>query len=370
MTNKHFPEQLALSDLQPWISTRPLDGQLAEKRRTEREALLHALADSRLATIEQKVCRMLRDYPETRDSDTALLIRYWRKFQADTLLDWSPLQLEALFELEKVESISRARRHIQNDLNLFQATPRILALRGDLQMEFNQYLATRREGDPEIRFYLDETGNEPQDRFTGVAGICVLDWRQFEMQHIALTRWREKQGWPETLHFNKLTEDPAPYLALLSQLQRRRAGILFSGYALPARRNKQEMVFSLISQLLTDSIRHAEQLGCLNTCRAVTVIKEREDGFDNLFLQELKTSLNTHFAREFPGKAYLKEIIPLPKGREVLLECADIIASGMRRRALNGGRHSKDRVADAVMNVTGFEDHRDKGALFKYFAPR
>lgn len=365
LTDKRIPEQLVLTALEPWVSTRPLE----QKREAERAALLQALADSKYATIEQRVCTILRDFPETRDSDTALLIRYWKQFQPEVLLEWDPLQLEALFELEKVESITRARRRVQNDLELFQATPRTLALRGEAQMDFLQYLAAQREDDPEIRFFLDETGNDPQERYTGIGGFCVLDWRQFEMQHAALVKWRERQGWPETLHFNKLTTDMAPFLALLAELKKRRAGLLFVGYALQARRNKQEMFFHLIAQLLVESLRRAAELGCLNVCRAVTIVKEREDGFDNLYLQELETSLHKLLAREFPGRAYLKAVTPLPKGREVLLECADIIASGMRRREVFGGTHSKDKVAEAVMNVTGFEDGRDQGALFKYFAP-
>jgi hypothetical protein len=369
VTDKRIPEQLVLTALQPWVSTKPPDVLLKEKRQVERAALLQALADSRIATIEQRVCTILRDFPETRDSDTALLIRYWRRVQPDILLEWKPLELEALFELEKIESISRARRHIQNDLGLFQATPRTLALRGELQMEFHQYLSAHREGDPEIRFFLDETGNDPQDRYTGIGGICVLDWRQFEMQHAALVKWREKQGWPETLHFNKLTTDMAPFLALLAELRKRRAGLLFVGYALPVRRNKQEMFLHITAQLLVESLKRADELGCLNVCRAVTVVKEREDGFDNLYLQELETSLHSLLAREFPGRVYLKGVTPLPKGREVLLECADIIASGMRRREVFGGAHSKDRVAEAVMNVTGFEDTRDQGAYYRYFLP-
>lgn len=370
MTDKRIPEQLVLTELQPWVSTKPSDVLTNEKREAERAALLQALANSLFATIEQRVCIILRDFPETRDSDTALLIRYWRRFQPDIILEWDPFAPEALFELEKSESISRARRHIQNDLNLFQATPRTLALRGELQMEFHQYLAAQRKGDPEIRFFLDETGGDPQDRFTGVGGICVLDWRQFEMQHAALVKWRDDQGWPETLHFNKLTNDAAmvPFLALLKQLKKRRAGILFAGYALPARRNKQDMFFALTQQLIVDSLRRLSKLGCLNVCRAVTIVKESEVGFDALYLKELERSLHELLVREFPGQAYLKAITPMPKGREVLLECADIIASGMRRRELSGGTHSKDKLAEAVMNVTGFEDCGDQGALFKYFS--
>ena len=368
MSDKRPPEQLAIPSLESWLSSGPTDASPDEKRAAARSSLLKALADSNFATIEQRVCLILRDFPETRDSDTALLLRYWRKFQSDILLEWKPLQMEVLFELEKMESISRARRHIQNDLELFQATPRTLSLRGEAQMELHQYLATRSEGAAELRFYLDETGNDPQSHFTGIGGICILDWRQFEMQYEALKHWRERQGWPETLHFNKVTGNIGPHLKLLSELRKRRAGILFTGYAAPTRRNKQEMYIALIGQMITDSLRRAESLGCLNSIRSMTVIKEREDGFDALYLKALEASLHELLARDFPGRVYLEAITPIPKGREVLLECADLIASGMARREVSGGRHSKDVLAEAVMNTTGFEDCDDPGALFRYFA--
>ena len=66
-------------------------------------------------------------------------------------------------------------------------------------------------------------------------------------------------------------------------------------------------------------------------------------------------------ALEFPGKLNVLPVQAVPKGRTVLLECADLIAGGMQRRALHKGRNPKDRLAEAVMNVTGFEDAADPG---------
>lgn len=361
------PEQLVLAELAPWMSAPSAEELLDAEHQAQRASLLQALADSKLATIEQRVCTILRDHPETRDSDTALHIQYWRRFQAPTLLEWDRLDLDILFDLEKAESLSRARRHIQNDLSLFQATPRTQELRGELQLEFQDFLLAKRDCESEIRFYIDETGTDPQDRYTGIGGICVLDYRQFEMQHTALSAWRKNQSWPQTLHLNKVTNDIRPHLALLSELSKRRAGLLFVGYALPTRSRKNDVFLALMAQLLVDSLRHAEALGCLNAPRALTIVKENEDGFDRLHLALLERSLREHLAREFPGRVYLRTIETLPKGREVLLECADLIASGMRRREFYGGTQHKDLLAEAVMNVTGFEDQRDHGAVFRHF---
>ena len=73
-------------------------------------------------------------------------------------------------------------------------------------------------------------------------------------------------------------------------------------------------------------------------------------------------------ALEFPGRLAVLPVEAVGKGRTVLLECADLIAGGMQRRARSKGRNPKDRLAEAVINVTGFEDSADNGAVFKYYA--
>lgn len=60
-------------------------------------------------------------------------------------------------------------------------------------------------------------------------------------------------------------------------------------------------------------------------------------------------------------------IEPVTKGKEVLLECADLVAGGVQRRVLFKGRNPKDKLAEAVVNVTGFEDAANSGALFKLY---
>src|SRR4051812_33166553 len=150
------PDQLLLGgEKNPWTPRRT---QLAdEKLEQARLALLAALARSEHHVMEQKVALILRDHPETRDDDVALALRYWRRFSADKIEASRPLDLEVLYELDRYDSITRARRRIQNDLRLFEATTFTQARRGELQQDFFNYVAGRRSGDAEIRFYLDET---------------------------------------------------------------------------------------------------------------------------------------------------------------------------------------------------------------------
>jgi uncharacterized protein DUF3800 len=354
-------------ELQPW-SVRH-ESELPPEQAERRQKMLAEIANSRLATRELRVAHILQRFPETRDSDTALCIRYWKMFQADVLERWQPMELEVLLELDRIETIGRVRRMIQNELRLFRGVEETRRAREAMQAEFHEYIAAHRDSLPEVRFYLDETGNEGDKTYTGIAGVCIINWKQFEKHHAALEQWRSKQGWPETIHFSETGTDKVDRaVSLLQQLQLRRSGILFLGYSLASRGRTHEDLFSLFIQLVVDSLKYLRECRCLTESRSVRVIKEADSGFDSLFLHKMTKQLGEVVALEFPGELAVLPVEAVTKGRTVLLECADLIAGGMQRRALGKGRNPKDRLAEAVINVTGFEDGADPGTIFKYHA--
>ncbi len=331
--------------------------------------MLADIANSYLATREQRIAHILQRFPETRDSDTALCIKYWKMFQANVLERWAPLELEVLFELDRIETIGRMRRMIQNELRLFRGMEETRRSREAMQTEIYEYLAAHRDSLPEVRFYLDETGNEGHKAYTGIAGVCVINWKQFEKHHAALEQWRSRQGTPDTIHFSDTGAGQIDLaVSLLQQLHSRRAGVLFLGYSLASRGRTHEDLFSLFIHLVVDSLKHLRECNCLTENRSVRVIKEADPGFDALYLRKMTKQLSEVVALEFPGTLTIQPVEAVTKGRTVLLECADLIAGGMQRRALGKGRNPKDRLAEAVINVTGFEDSADTGALFQYYA--
>jgi hypothetical protein len=357
-----------VTDLQPWTARH--EPALQPEEAEHRQKMLADIANSYLATREQRIAHILQRFPETRDSDTALCIRYWNMFQADVLERWQPLELEVLYELDRIETIGRVRRMIQNELRLFRGLEDTRRAREAMQAEFHEYIAAHRDSLPEVRFYLDETGNEGDKTYTGIAGVCIINWKQFEKHHAALQQWRSKQGWPETIHFSETGADKIDRaVSLLQQLQSRRSGVLFLGYSLAARGRTHEILVSLFIQLVVDSLMYLRECKCLTENRSVRVIKEADSGFDSLFLHKMTKQLGDAVALEFPGQLTVLPVEAVTKGRTVLLECADLIAGGMQRRALHKGRNPKDRLAEAVVNVTGFEDVADAGTIFKYHAP-
>lgn len=355
-------EQLTLAGAAEWVARLGED----DATRRRRESLLEALDKSRFAALDERVGLVLRDFPETRDSDTELVLRYWQRFEADALRAWSPSRsLDVLHDLERVDSITRARRRIQNDLHLFEPTEWTKAQRQENQREFLEYLSYRREGDPEVRFYLDETGSHGGE-FVGVGGLCIIDWPTFEPHHSAMQRWRQEQGWDEMFHFADLRDDDmGKYIALLRQLLARKASLLFVAHVLPARAVKHETLFNLFIHLVLDSLDKVARLGCLQQPRAVRVIKEQDSGFDLKKLGRLDELLAQQIVHDFPERAYLRSLDSVPKGSDVLLECADLIASAVRRRLLYDTNQAKDAVSAAVMKETGLDYAPNAGTVFK-----
>lgn len=333
----------------------------------QRQQLLARVARSEFGSADSKVCAILEQYPETRESAIALCIRYLQRFNADILEKWNLGNLDFLYELDNLGTIDRVRREIQNTLHLFRGLESTAQYRMLYQKDLQAYLAAHKDVVPEVRFYFDETGNEGEKAYTGVAGVCAMNWRQYEMHAAAIRQWRETQG-PEPIHFVEVGSDrTGRALGLLTQLEQRRSGLLFLGYAFRGRGSTREAMFSLFAQLVIDSLRHLKRVGSLNEPRVLRVIKESDAGFDSMHLEKLNKHLNELVAMEFPNQFAVQPVETAVKGREVLLECADLIAGGMQRRALFKGRNPKDYLGEAVFNVTGFGDPTDDRAVFKVY---
>lgn len=348
--------------VQPWTHA---DETLSAEDEEKQQALLARLAKSDLARVEDKVAWILQRYPETRDNHILLALRYWYRFDADKIDAWEGGSLNILLELENVATILRMGRHIQNSMKLWSGTERFKDFRDKYQLEFSRYFAEQAEGDKEIRLYLDETGTDTKSGFLAVAGICVPEWKVYEKHHAALRLWREQLGFLGTLHAADIPNDNAPHLALLEQLDSAKGSLLFIGHAIETRIATDQTLETLFLQLTLDALRKLNENGCLRETKHLLVVKEKADGFDRVYLPALRNDLEQALAAEFLGRVWLKDVVALPKGREVMLEVADHIAFGLQRGRRAGSRHPKDVVAETAMNVTGLDDPRERGVVFK-----
>lgn len=74
----------------------------------------------RINTLKKQVEAILRDFPESRNSDITLMIELWRRhFRSDIfqgVVSGEAVRLRSLYELPRESAIGRVRRHIQNDV--------------------------------------------------------------------------------------------------------------------------------------------------------------------------------------------------------------------------------------------------------------
>src|SRR5947207_3059264 len=115
------PEQLELT-------TAPLSAS-KEKLEREREALLRSVASDQGDTVVHRVAILLNRFPETRDSDVKLQLRYWELYEE---YDGGSIEPAELFARARLTSLARARARIQNTFGLFQASADIRKRRGKL----------------------------------------------------------------------------------------------------------------------------------------------------------------------------------------------------------------------------------------------
>jgi hypothetical protein len=90
----------------------------------EKQELLASLASGDFSTMKTRVAGMLNFYPDSRNSDVALTLKYWETFQPEIYKPHGILPRD-LFKLERLHYIVRARAKIQNEYGLFQADEKI-----------------------------------------------------------------------------------------------------------------------------------------------------------------------------------------------------------------------------------------------------
>lgn len=94
---------------------------------------------TRTTEIHQNVLTLLERYPEARDDDSALMVRYWADI--DGLVFDYTFPTRFISQGTNPESITRARRTIQNKLGLFQPSQDAAATRRQRQAEMREHFA-------------------------------------------------------------------------------------------------------------------------------------------------------------------------------------------------------------------------------------
>ena len=145
-----------LSFEQPESETTEEDRKVEE----EKQDILKNIASFKLDTTEHRVAWLLNHYPDTRNSDITLQLKYWEVFEGD-IFNGISITPEEYRKLKRFNSISRSRAKIQNKYRLFQASDDVRQLRGTLSQEEKEKAREAQiPPSPAVLIFADESGKK------------------------------------------------------------------------------------------------------------------------------------------------------------------------------------------------------------------
>lgn len=327
-----------------------------EETEEERERLVAAIAASRLDTVQQRVAWILNHHPEARDSDVALWIQYWKRFQSEWV-EGEYVRLRDLYRLTRPGSLTRARAKIQNEYRMFLASVEVRAQRGKLSEEERERAAVQRAPYPNLTVYLDETGKTGKHVVVGAVWLA----QGFDMIETvrAVERVAKEEGVEAELHFKTIDDRKiAYYKRIVDLVVDRAATVTFMSVSVdrPGLKSVERAIADLQFHLLVRGIEHHQESGRAPLPRTLDIFKDSEEpGRDRLVLADIRERLLQASEGRFDGKLEVERVGAYDSEGNVLIQLADLYTSSVGR-VLNrqqDSRRPKDLFADYFLGRLG-----------------
>jgi len=336
------------------------DVEAALRRAQERVALVAAVASSNPDSVTHKVGWILNNYPDARNSDITLQLRYWETFCPDEY-DGGPISADDLYRLPRLTSLSRARARIQNTLKLFLADAEVRRHRGTLSEEEREESSEAKlKSAPVYAVYVDESGKT--QRLLLVGSLWILQGPETFRIAKKLVEWREASGFRRELHFAEVDEKSLPFYKQAIDIVVDGASALSLKYVAVPRAGAgpvQDVVPKLLYHLLVKGVSHEHDSGRAPLPRNLQVWKDAEEaGYDRLVLADVKDRLLTAAAAQFNGQLVVDVLEAADSKTNDLLQVADLFTASLNRH-LNPpdppprSHHPKDDLARYVLTRTG-----------------
>jgi hypothetical protein len=325
-----------------------------EKLAYEREQLFRGVVGGEFDVLNQRIAWILNNYPETRDSDIKLQLRYWTHFEK---WDGGPISPGELFERARLTSLSRGRAYIQNTHNLFLASPEIRKRRGKLSEEERQKAIEQRPSYPLLAVYADESGKGADNLI--VASAWFLHTPETLPLLLRIAQWRAERRFDSELHFTSIRKADLPlYKEFVDLVLATAASISFKAISVSRHGigRIDEALDDLYYFLLLRGAEHEAETGRAPLPRTIQLWKDLEEkGRDKLLLARLAEELAQSGTTRFDGQLTVDEFEAVPSDELVLLQIADLYAGSLNRSLNAPGekRGPKDDFAEYMLGRVG-----------------
>lgn len=324
----------------------------------KRELVLESAAGGRLDTIQERVAWVLNHFPETRDSDITLQLKYWEYF--DDIYDGYSIEPQDLYKLTRLTSLKRARAMIQNTLKLFQASPEVRKFRGKLDEEEREKVITQRPAHPVFAVFADESGKTTD--YLIVGSLWLLHGYETYRLTQEIKEWRKANSFQEEFHLKKIGWSTLrSYKEIADLLVRNSSVVSFKAISVERAGTKhvQESLSKLYYHLLLRGVEHENETGRAPLPRSIQVWKDAEEaGADKLFLANLEDKLKQAAKTRFDEKLYVDHLEAVDSKKLDLVQLADLFTGSLNRVLNASGQRvgPKDQFADYFLGILGMPD--------------
>lgn len=330
-----------------------------EKLARERETILKNISSIRLDTLTSRTAWILNHYPDARDSDIELQLKFWEHFDSD-IYNGSPITPEDYKKLTRLDSLHRVRAKIQNGYKLFQASDAVKKYRGKLEEKERENAVSEKRYSQGFSVYADESGKN-QDHLI-VGSVWFLDGHDtFDLMR-QLIVWKDNNNFHEELHFTEISKRKLPCYKEVVDLFIRNSHLV-SFKAISVRKeglsNKMDAFVKLFYYLLKRGVEHENITGRALLPRGLSLCKDEEEkGYDEMLLGEVTDKLQNISKSTFDGELYLETFRADNSKENGFLQIADLFTGSINRVLNHEGEatHAKDEFARYFLDLLGVDD--------------
>lgn len=347
-----------LNDNKQNSDSNPEDLQKAAIQEEERKLLLEQISSATTNTLRDRVAWILNHYPETRDSDITLMIKFWETFESD-IFNGHSIHPNDLYKLTRETSIARERARIQNIYKLFLASPKVRERRGTIsEEEKDKSVEDKPKGWPTLIVYMDESGKNDKQLLVGSlwflgGGLPILTL------HRKILEYKKSAKFDREFHFSAMSRNDLPiYKEMIAMFLKEAPAISFKLVSVSKLgiENKQKALQQLFYHLLIRGIESENMTKRAVLPRILQIWKDADDeGADRLLVADLDDRLKQAAHSRFDKELFVDEIRCVISANNVFMQVADLF-TGSSNRVLNQSgsqRNHKDDFAEYFLDAIG-----------------
>ncbi|WP_409302334.1 DUF3800 domain-containing protein [Peribacillus sp. SCS-155] len=335
------------------------------KRRKKAAALWTEVQAGNTKHLITKVASILNRFPDTRNSDVALMVKYWEVYEGHKA---NFVSVSKLFRLERLTSISRTRAKIQNEYGLFKADEKIRRFRQNREETQKEYQIATKPSMDFISIYADESGKN--DDFAIVGSMWILaevGSLQSEVTSWVQARKQDDDTCPDEFHFNKINNggrNLTVYKDFIDFVVSHGHMISFKAIAVNKTKIAQpidEIITELFYQLVRTGVEHEQRTGRVSLPRQIAYFKDAEDGESAMRLNRIEQSLRDNFTLHYQGNLRLNAFTSIDSKYSRFIQISDLFTGAINRR-INHQRNNpessnaKDEFANYIYQLLNIQD--------------